>query len=60
MYKKIIINESEKNKIKNLYRLNEQGSLFGINLDGFFDELKKGFSSTGDSKSKNEGRNNWK
>ena len=51
MYKKIIINESEKNKIKNLYRLNEQGSLFGINLDGFFDELKKGFSSTGDSKS---------
>jgi hypothetical protein len=51
MYKKIIINESEKNKIKNLYQLNEQGSLFGISLDGFFDELKKGFSSTGDSKS---------
>jgi hypothetical protein len=50
MYKKIIISESEKNKIKDLYQLNEQGSFFGLNIDDFFKQLSTGFKSSSSEK----------
>lgn len=54
MYKKIIISESEKNKIKDLYQLNEQGSFFGLNIDDFFKQLSTGFKSSSSEKEDNK------
>ena len=46
MYKKILISESEKNKIKQMYQLNEVGSILGIDVNDFLKQLSSGFSST--------------
>ena len=54
MYKKIIISESEKNKIKEMYQLNEQGSFFGINIDDFLKQLTSGFKTTSSDKKDEE------
>jgi hypothetical protein len=54
MYKKILISESEKNKIKKLYSLDESSSILGLNIDDFLNQLKSSFGSDSSSSKKEE------
>lgn len=51
MYKKIIVSESEKKKIKEMY-LNEEGSFLGLNFNSLLDDLKNSLFGTSSSQNK--------